>query len=82
MTIIFISDLKVRAIFVTYKFYLLNKGKMTVKWTLLMARGKFPPFFEVFITSLTRIAIFKFQKRLKERTESSLLPKCLHIFSS
>ena len=31
ITIIFISDLKVRAIFVTYKFYLLYKGKMTVK---------------------------------------------------
>ena len=58
MTIIFISDLKVRAIFVIYKFYLLNKGKMTVKWTLLMASGKFAPFFEVFIISLTRIAIF------------------------
>ena len=55
MTIIFISALKVRAIFVIYKFYLLNKGKMTVKWTLLMASGKFAPFFEVFTQVLPHI---------------------------
>ena len=41
-----------------HKFYLINKGKMTVKWALLMASGKFAPFFEVFIISLIIIAIF------------------------
>lgn len=57
MTIIFIVGVKIRATFVIYKLYLKKKGMITVRCTVLMASGKFAPFFETMIISLTRIAV-------------------------
>lgn len=65
------------------------RGMITVRCTVLMASGKFAPFFEILIISLTRIAVLYHKRALynskkvggkKKRTESSLQPKYIHVF--
>lgn len=40
------------------------KGMITVRCTMLMASGKFAPFFEIMIISLTRIAVLYHKRAL------------------